>query len=52
MHEFFFQVIDGFDALDKLERLPVNAKQKPIQPTKLNNITIHANPIAEEGDDH
>jgi peptidyl-prolyl cis-trans isomerase-like 3 len=44
----FGKVIDGFDALDALERVEVNAKFKPVKETKLRFVTIHANPIAEE----
>lgn len=44
----FGKVIDGFDALDALEKVPVTEKFKPIKETKLRWITIHANPIAEE----
>lgn len=48
--EFFFltgRVIDGFDALDELEKLPVNPKSyKPLVEKRINHITIHANPLA------
>jgi len=43
----FGKVIDGFDALDTLEKLPVNAKYRPLEETKLLSVTIHANPLAE-----
>jgi len=43
----FGKVIDGFDALDALERLPVNAKHRPLKETRIRSITIHANPIAD-----
>jgi peptidyl-prolyl cis-trans isomerase-like 3 len=40
-------VIDGFDALDELEKLSVNPKNyKPLTDTRINSITIHANPLA------
>jgi peptidyl-prolyl cis-trans isomerase-like 3 len=40
-------VIDGFDTLDELEKLPVNPKNyKPLTDTRINSITIHANPLA------
>ena len=48
----FGKVIDGFDALDALERVEVNAKFKPVKETKLRCVTIHANPIAEETHDN
>ncbi|GFR60860.1 peptidyl-prolyl cis-trans isomerase, partial [Elysia marginata] len=44
----FGRVIDGFDTLDCLEKIPVNEKNyKPLVETRLTNITIHANPIAD-----
>lgn len=43
----FFRVIDGFDALEELEKLPVNSKNfKPLTDVKIQYITIHANPLA------
>ncbi len=47
----FGRVIDGFDTLDSLEKVPVTEKFKPIKETKLQWITIHANPLAEESHD-
>lgn len=45
MHSF--RVIDGFEALDELEKLPVNPKNfKPLTEIRISSITIHANPIA------
>ncbi|XP_018023836.1 peptidyl-prolyl cis-trans isomerase-like 3 [Hyalella azteca] len=45
----FGKVIDGFDTLDELEKLPVDAKTyRPTRPTRLNSVTIHANPIADK----
>ena len=42
-----FRVIDGTDTLDQLEKLPVNPKNfKPTTETRINSITIHANPLA------
>ncbi|CAL1526514.1 unnamed protein product [Lymnaea stagnalis] len=44
----FGRVIDGFDTLDTLEKLPVSEKgYKPLTETRLREVTIHANPIAE-----
>ncbi len=44
----FGKVIDGFEALDALEKLPVDAKKfRPIKDTKIISVTIHANPLAE-----
>eukprot|EP00088_Acartia_fossae_P064591 TRINITY_DN79522_c0_g1_i1.p1 TRINITY_DN79522_c0_g1~~TRINITY_DN79522_c0_g1_i1.p1 ORF type:complete len:164 (+),score=31.10 TRINITY_DN79522_c0_g1_i1:29-520(+) len=45
----FGKVIDGWDSLDQLERLPVNPKNfKPVQgkESRIEGITIHANPLA------
>ncbi|BFZ05642.1 hypothetical protein BsWGS_08681 [Bradybaena similaris] len=44
----FGRVIDGFDTLDSMEKIQVNEKNyKPLAETRLREITIHANPIAE-----
>ncbi|KAK9872614.1 hypothetical protein WA026_018749 [Henosepilachna vigintioctopunctata] len=43
----FGKVIDGLDTLDELEKLPVNPKNhRPLTDTRINNVTIHANPLA------
>jgi peptidyl-prolyl cis-trans isomerase-like 3 len=44
----FGRVIDGFDSLDAIEKIPVDSKHRPLTETKIINITIHANPIAED----
>ncbi|GFG38888.1 hypothetical protein Cfor_02195 [Coptotermes formosanus] len=45
--EFKDELIDGSDTLDELEKLPVNPKNyKPLTDTRINSITIHANPLA------
>lgn len=42
-----FRVIDGFEALEELEKLPVNTKNfKPLNDVKIQYISIHANPLA------
>lgn len=49
LNDIFFlsRVIDGFDVLDELEKLPVNPKNhKPLRDVRLNSVTIHANPLA------
>ncbi|CAF1022595.1 unnamed protein product [Didymodactylos carnosus] len=44
----FGKVIDGFEVLDDLEKLPVNEKTyRPETDTRLQSVTIHANPIAD-----
>lgn len=46
-YTIFGHVIDGLEALDELEKLPVNPKTyKPLVEKKINRITIHANPCA------
>lgn len=41
------RIIDGFDALDELEKLQVNPKTyKPLVEKRINSVTIHANPLA------
>lgn len=43
----FAKVIDGFEALDELEKISVDAKTfRPLQPKKINFVTIHSNPFA------
>jgi peptidyl-prolyl cis-trans isomerase-like 3 len=43
------RVIDGFDALDAMERVPVGKKDRPTTDIKLSSVTIHANPLADAG---
>ncbi|XP_049812922.1 peptidyl-prolyl cis-trans isomerase-like 3 isoform X2 [Schistocerca nitens] len=46
-YTIFGKVIDGFETLDELEKLPVNPKNyKPLTETRINRVTIHANPLA------
>ncbi|XP_046404097.1 peptidyl-prolyl cis-trans isomerase-like 3 [Ischnura elegans] len=41
------KVIDGFDGLEELEKLPVNPKNyRPLTETRITSVTIHANPLA------
>lgn len=47
-YTIFGKVIDGADStLDAIERVPVNAKNRPLEEIRLKSVTIHANPIAE-----
>lgn len=42
------RVIDGFETLDDLEKVPVNEKTyRPTQDLYLRRVTIHANPLAD-----
>ncbi|KRX05396.1 Cyclophilin-like peptidyl-prolyl cis-trans isomerase domain [Pseudocohnilembus persalinus] len=47
-YTIFGKVIDGFDALDKMEQEPVDQRYKPLNEIKINSIKIHANPIADQ----
>jgi cyclophilin family peptidyl-prolyl cis-trans isomerase len=42
----FGHVIDGLDTLDRMEKVPGDAKDRPKQEMKLDRVTIHANPLA------
>ena len=51
-YTIFGKVIDGFDTLDELEKLKVNAKNyRPVTDTKITTITIHANPLASKSNE-
>jgi peptidyl-prolyl cis-trans isomerase-like 3 len=41
------KVIDGFEVLDAMERVPSGQKDRPLTELKLMSMTIHANPLAE-----
>jgi len=41
------KVIDGADStLDSMEKVPVNAKSRPLQEITLQSVTVHANPVS------
>lgn len=42
----FAKMIDGWDALDALEKVPVDPNNRPITDVRINSVTIHANPLA------
>ncbi|KAK7934316.1 hypothetical protein WMY93_005212 [Mugilogobius chulae] len=43
----FGKIIDGFETLDELEKLPVNDKTfRPLTETRIKDVTLHANPFA------
>lgn len=56
LHTVFGQMLDGWDILDKMERLPVlgatapkkKLEHKPLDPPIIERITVHANPLADE----
>ncbi|KAL1515226.1 hypothetical protein AB1Y20_001861 [Prymnesium parvum] len=47
-YSVFGKVIDGFETLDAMERVPVGAKHRPVNEMRIERITIHANPLAEQ----
>jgi peptidyl-prolyl cis-trans isomerase-like 3 len=49
LHTVFGQILDGWDVLDKMEKLPTDGKSKPAESPVITGITIHANPLADEG---
>ncbi|ETW03089.1 peptidyl-prolyl cis-trans isomerase-like 3 [Aphanomyces invadans] len=48
VYTVFGKVIDGFDVLDAMEKAQVDSKHRPLKDIVLNNVTIHANPIADD----
>lgn len=46
-YSVFAQVIDGFETLDAMERVPVGDKNRPLSDVRIVGITIHANPLAQ-----
>jgi len=47
-YTIFGKVIDGWDTLDELEKIPVTEKTfKPLTEIRVKGVTIHANPIAD-----
>jgi len=40
-------VIGGLDTLDAIERIPTDAKDRPLSEIRLESVTIHANPLAD-----
>eukprot|EP01099_Mayorella_cantabrigiensis_P007562 TRINITY_DN672_c0_g1_i2.p1 TRINITY_DN672_c0_g1~~TRINITY_DN672_c0_g1_i2.p1 ORF type:complete len:173 (-),score=36.80 TRINITY_DN672_c0_g1_i2:80-574(-) len=47
VYTIFARVIAGFDVLDLMEKVPVDASDRPLADIVLKSVTIHANPIAE-----
>ena len=49
-YTIFGKVIDGAElggTLELMEKVPVNAKHRPLQDIRMQGVTIHANPIAQ-----
>jgi peptidyl-prolyl cis-trans isomerase-like 3 len=55
VYTIFGRILDGWDVLDQMERLPCiggtkkSAANRPINPPTIDRVTLHANPFAEEG---
>lgn len=46
----FGKVLEGEDTtLDEMEDAEVDGKNRPKVPIKIQSVTIHANPVADEG---
>ena len=46
-YSVFGHLVDGFETLDALEKLPVGKKHRPVTEVTIDRVTIHANPFAE-----
>lgn len=44
----FGTVLEGWETLDQMEAVEVDKKNRPQQPIKVERVTIHANPLADE----
>jgi peptidyl-prolyl cis-trans isomerase-like 3 len=55
VYTVFGRMLDGWEVLDAMERLPAvggpkkSMAHRPINPPVIQKITIHANPLADEG---
>jgi len=55
VYTVFGRMLEGWDVLDAMERLPVmggpkkSMANRPIEPPELRSVTIHANPLADNG---
>ncbi|GMI24172.1 hypothetical protein TeGR_g1945 [Tetraparma gracilis] len=49
VYTVFGKVLEGFEVLDAIERLPTGKKDRPAAPPVIERVEIHANPLAEEG---
>ncbi|KNC86765.1 hypothetical protein SARC_01099 [Sphaeroforma arctica JP610] len=47
VYPIFGRIIDGFDTLDALEKVPVDDKYRPTREVLIKKVKIHANPIAD-----
>jgi peptidyl-prolyl cis-trans isomerase-like 3 len=42
----FGKIIDGFDTIDKLEKVKVDSKGRATEKVIIESVTVHANPMA------
>ncbi len=42
----FGKVLEGWEVLDDLEKIPVDKKHRPQERVEITKVTIHANPLA------
>mmetsp|Transcript_18599 Transcript_18599/g.59738 ORF Transcript_18599/g.59738 Transcript_18599/m.59738 type:complete len:177 (+) Transcript_18599:70-600(+) len=47
-YSVFGKLIDGFETLNAIERTPCNEKHRPLSEIRLEHVTIHANPLADQ----
>ena len=44
----FGRVLEGWDVLDRMEEIEVDKKNRPLQAIRIESVTLHANPLADE----
>jgi len=50
VYTVFGRLLEGWEVLDKMEKMPVKSQTtKPVDPPVIHGVTIHANPLADEG---
>ncbi|KAK9818308.1 hypothetical protein WJX72_010373 [[Myrmecia] bisecta] len=47
-HSVFGRVVGGFDVLTKMENVPTNEDDRPLEPIRMTGVTIFVNPYKEE----
>ena len=46
LYTIFAKVIGGTEVLDRMEKVKVDGKDRPLAEIRLKTVTIHANPFA------